>query len=76
VSCWRSDNTDEVDVSMRYEFLPVVTDIRDAELFSYNLGTLAMPTRNGDNLRAHTVSEAWDLCGASEAGSDYSNPNR
>src|SRR6476660_9531016 len=34
VSRWRSDNTDEVDVSMRYEFLPVVTDVRDDELFS------------------------------------------
>src|SRR5262245_27537087 len=75
VSCWRSDNTDEVNVSMRYEFLPVVTDIRDAELFSNGLGAFAMATRDCDNPRAHAIPKPWNLRRAGEAGSDDSNPN-
>jgi hypothetical protein len=56
--------------------VPIGCDVFDAKLFSNRFGAIAIATGDGDNLRAHTVAKARDLCGAGKPRPDNSDSNR
>ena len=76
VSGWRSDDADEIDVFVGYEFVPIGCDVLDAEFFCDCLGAFSMTTRNRDDLRAHAILKPRDLGRAGKPRPNNSDSDR
>ena len=76
MSGWRRDDADEIDVGVFNQFVPIGCNVFDAKLFSDYFGAVAMATGDCDDLRAHTIAKAGDLCRAGKPRPDNSDSNR
>ena len=76
VSGRRRDDADKIDIVVRYDFLPVISNVFDAKLFCNCFRAFAMTACDRDDPCTHAIAKPWDLSGAGKPCPDNSNTER